>query len=329
MNKTLSFLILILTLAFLVIYYSSRTKTVPEKHTPLVAIANYGPHSSLEDIIIGIKSKLEVEGFIENQNIKYLISDVAFDSSMILQMISNLKGQRPDLIVTITTPVSQLAKSQIKNIPLVFSGVTDPVISGLIKSDNVQEENITGCSEKQDLSLMIDFAKKLIPNAKSIGVLYSTSEINDTSMLKNLRETAEAKSIKVIAIGIENPRDIPTRMNGFKGNVDFIYVGTSGTIQPALPAIANIAIRMNIPIINADKQAVIENMVLASFGVDYKAIGINTGNMVTKILRGAKIQDLPPLHPDIHQHEVYISAKKAKQENIEVPAEFQHNKIGE
>ena len=64
MNKTLSFLILILTLAFLVIYYSSRTKTVPEKHTPLVAIANYGPHSSLEDIIIGIKSKLEVEGFI-------------------------------------------------------------------------------------------------------------------------------------------------------------------------------------------------------------------------------------------------------------------------
>ncbi len=317
MNRIIILLSLLLATSFLIY-----KQTAHKKEMPTIAIANYGPHSSLEEIIIGIKKELASNDFIENETIHYDIADVAFDPSLIMQMLSKLNSARPNLIVAITTPVAQLAKTTIKNTPVIYTGVTDPAEAGLIS------DNITGCSEQIDLSLMINFAKKLLPQVKTIGVLYSTSEANDTGMLRNLKQAAELQNIEVIAVGIDHPRDISTRINIFKDKVDFIYIGMSGPIQPALPIIANCALKMNIPLINADIQGAKDNLVLASFGVNYIDIGINTGKMILKILKGTNVKDIAPIHPQASQYKSYISAQNAKLLGITIPEDLIKKEAG-
>ncbi len=161
---------------------------------PTIAIANYGPHASLASVITGIKESLAEEGFIENENIKYALSDVGFDSSLIGQMIASLKAQNPKIMVTLTTPVSQRAKSDVNNIPIVFTAVTDPIAAGLLKSEKQSDSTITGVAEKDNMQLMIEFAKTILPKVESIGVMYSTAEANDIAMVQDL--TAAANKIR-------------------------------------------------------------------------------------------------------------------------------------
>ena len=284
---------------------------------PLVAIANYGPHSSLEDSIKGIKEELKRQGFIENKNIVYDIVDVGFDSNLIPQMVVNLKSKHPALLIAMTTPVAQFAKHNIKNTPIIFNVITDPVEAGLLKEKNRIDGNATCASDMQNLDLLLGFAKKLLPDSSRVGVLYATSEANDIALLKMLEESAKKTGMEVVAVPVDQPRDVPIRMQSFRDKVDFIYVGTSGPIHPTLPVIIAEADKMNIPIFNVNEEAVQNNQVLASFGVDYVQVGRNAGNIAAHLLRGEEI--LPPAYPSVKDHHGFISKKRAEHFGIKIP----------
>jgi putative ABC transport system substrate-binding protein len=289
---------------------------------PIVAIANYGPHSSLQSSIIGIQEELARQGFVDHQNIDYQIADVSFDSSLIPQMITKFKNQKPQVIIVATTPVAEFAKGSIKDIPLVYDAVTDPVESHLIKEENKSDGNMTGSSDRQDLTLLLQFVKKLLPKAKRIGLLYSTAESNDNALVKMMQRAADQSSMQLVTIGVDQARDVPGRMQIFKDKVDFIYVGTSGPIQPTLPAIVAEADKMAIPVFNADEQAVKDGMVLASYGVDYKQVGVNTAKLVADILRQIPIEKIVPIYPGSNDHHGFINQKKAKEFGIEIPKDL-------
>ncbi|MEK6734406.1 MAG: ABC transporter substrate-binding protein [Pseudomonadota bacterium] len=309
----------LLTIAFISFYFY---KDFTEPKLPIIAIANYGPHSSLDDTITGIKEELKSKGYIENKNIIFDIEDVSFDSALIPQMITKLYAKKPTVMITLTTPVSQFAKNTIKDTPIIFAANTDPIQAGLLKNPNKSENNFTCSADKQDLELVLQFAKKLLPKAKKVGVLYSTAEANDFALIKMLDIATKNNNMDVVAIAIDQPRDIPMRMQKFKDNVDFIYVGTSGPIQPALPTIISEANKMNIPIINVNEEAVKNNQVLASYGVDYIKIGRNTGDMVVSILNNNQLPD--PIYPLPQDHRGYISLKKAKYFHINIPTSLEN-----
>jgi putative ABC transport system substrate-binding protein len=152
-----------------------------------------------------------------------------------------------------------------------------------------------------------------------VGLLYSTSESNDVALVKMMQQAASNAELSVLAIPVDQSRDIPLRMQKFKGKVDFIYVGTSGPIQPALPTIAAEAGKMNIPVFNSEDQAVRDGLALASFGVSYEAVGKNTGKLVAKILRGINIESLAPIHPTSQDHHCFINKKLAEKFGIAIP----------
>ena len=311
--KKLLFTFAILSIAFIAFFKSKESNNLP-----IIAIANYGPHSSLDDTIRGIKKELESKGYQENQNIKYEIIDVGFDTSLIPQMITTLKSHNPKVMVVMTTPVAQFAKNAVKDIPLVFAAITDPVSAGLLKEEKKIDKNMTGASERQDLISFLDFSKKVLPNSKRVGVLYSTAESNDQALLKMMTEAANIKNMEVISVAVDQPRDIQMRMQSFRDKVDFIYVGTSGPIQPTLPVIIAEADKMGIPIFNADSEAVKKNQVLASFGVDYQQVGVNAGELVTRILKDEIL--LPPIYPSFEDHSAFISKIKAMKYNVSIPS---------
>lgn len=177
--KNLIVTIILLSIAVFVFFNFKR-----ESQLPVIAIANYGPHVTLEDTITGFKSELTKNGFIENQNVRFEISDVSFDSSLIPQMLASLKAKTPKIMLVLTTPVAQMSKKMLKDIPLIYAGVADPVQAGLIKSSQISERNMTGSSDMENLEVMLRFVKSLFPNENMVGLLYSTAEINELFCLR-------------------------------------------------------------------------------------------------------------------------------------------------
>lgn len=304
-------------------FFIFTNNTSKKDDLPLIAIANYGPHSSLIETIAGLKKKLADLGYIEDKTVRYEISDVNFETSMILQMFSKLKSHRPKIIVVLSTPIAQAAKNTIKDIPIVYADVTDPAAAGLISNDI--HNNITGASDKQDVSLVLKLAKDLIPNAKKLGVLYSIGEANDAALVKMLEQSAKTLGLEVISVPVEHSRDASTRMMAFKGNVDFIYTGSSGGIQAALPAIAAAADAMSIPLFNFNADEVKSNLALASFGVSHRQVGSNAAILVDKILKGENPGSIAVMHPKISDHSAYINLKKAHKLGIIIPKNLPQN----
>ncbi|MEB3702436.1 ABC transporter substrate binding protein [Candidatus Bealeia paramacronuclearis] len=290
--------------------------------TPLVTIANYGPHASLEKTIQGFREELAIQGFEDGKTIQIMESNVNFDQALIPQMLTKLQAQKPAVMLVMTTPVAEAAKHKIKTTPLVFADITDPVAAGLIPSSDQANSNISGASEKQDLTALLAFAERLLPNAKRVGILYATGEDNDKALLKMMEEATKAKDLELVAIGVDHARNVPMLMQKFKGKVDFIYVGTSGPIQPSLPAISSEAVRLHIPVINADSDAVKNNLVLASFGVSYEKIGQNAGKIAAQVLKGTEISKISPLNPRPQDHEGFISLKVLNDLKLELPKDL-------
>ena len=292
----------------------------PSSNIPVVAIANYGPHASLDQAILGMQSALEANGFKSGENVKYVLKDVGFDSALIPQMISSLKIQQPKVLVALTTPVALVAKNRIKDIPVLYSVITDPVDAGLLKEANQVSKQVTGSSDQQDLNAFLDFAVKMLPKAKRVGMLYATAEKNDVALLKRMTAAAQSKHMTLVAYPVDQARDVPLRMQQFKHQVDFIYVGASGPIQPTLPVISKIANDHHIPLFNVEPQAVKDGLVMASFGVDYFAVGQKTGQMLANYLKGQPLSNQLPSYPTAKDHHAVINVKIAESFGAYIPA---------
>ncbi len=288
----------------------------PTPSLPLITIAYYGLHASLDETIQGIKKGLELRGYKENEGVAFKVAHVNFDPSLIPQMISNMRARKPKVMVALTTPVAQALKNTEKQLPIVFAAITNPVEAGLIQEDKRAHKNLTGSSDKQDLDLFLTFAKELLPRAQSVGILYATGEANDHSLVTSMKRACQKVGLHMVAIPMDQTRDIPHRMQGFKSRVDFIYVGTSGPIQPALPTIVAEADRMNIPVFNADSEAVKNNQVLGSYGVTYARVGMNAGTLIADLMDGKEVADVPPVGPSFADHQGFVSRRQAEKFGI-------------
>lgn len=292
---------------------------------PLVAIANYGPHASLEATIIGVKAALARQGFVEGKTVRYATADVGFDMALIPQMLMQLKGKQPAVLVVLSTPVAQCAKGMITNIPVVFTAVTDPVAAGLIETETNSFGNITGSAERQDMGAVLGFARSLLPALRRIGLLYATGESNDLALVEMMRKAGKVVGIEVVAVAVDQARNVPACMQQFKDAIDVLYVGSSGAIQPTLPVIAGIADKLGIPVLNVDQAAARDGLVLASFGVDFESVGAHAGRLVARLLAGEPVSSLVPCYPALGDHKGVVNRTRAAKCGLTIPGEYAHN----
>lgn len=286
-----------------------------------VAIANMGPHGSLEQVIAGFKQALADKGFADGSGVIYDYSHCNFDPNLIPQVLTKLESGKPDVIVTITTPMTQAAVKIVRDqsIPIVFAPVTDPIAGGLVPDWEHGSARFVGASNLQSMEAVLGFAKKLLGEVKSFGMLYNPGDANDIAN-KNLAEAAaKTAGITFKAVGVDSVNDIGQRATTLQG-VDFIYAIPSSMLMPALPAIASAADRMKIPVISASPQGAQDHVVLAAMSVSWTQVGYQAGLRAAAILNGAKPSQLANYKPAPADHSAVISGKRLKQSGKELPA---------
>jgi putative ABC transport system substrate-binding protein len=286
-----------------------------------VAIANMGPHGSLEQVIAGFKQALTDKGFADGTGVVYDYSHCNFDPNLIPQVLTKLESGKPDVIVTITTPMTQAAVKIVRDqsIPIVFAPVTDPIAGGLVPDWEHGSARFVGASNLQSMEAVLGFAKKLLGDVKSFGMLYNPGDANDVAN-KNLAEAAaKAAGITFKAVGVDSVNDIGQRASTLQG-VDFIYAIPSSMLMPALPAIASTADRLKIPVISASPQGAQDHVVLGAMSVSWTQVGYQAGLRAAAILNGAKPSQLANYKPAPEDHSAVISGKRLKQSGKELPA---------
>jgi putative ABC transport system substrate-binding protein len=289
--------------------------------TKKVAIANFGPHGSLEQVIAGFKAALADKGFAEGKNVAYDYSHCNFDPSLVPQVLTKLEAGKPDVMLTVTTPMTQAAVKIVRDqsIPIVFAPVTDPVAAGLVPAWERGSDRFVGASNMQSMDTVFGFARKLLGNVKSFGMLFNPGDANDVANKSIAEAAAKAAGIEFKAIAVDAVGDIGQRAAALEG-VDFIYAIPSSLLMPALPAIASTADRMKIPVISSSPQGAQDHIVLAAMSVSWTKVGYQAGLRAADILSGKKPAELTNYKPVAEDHLAVISGKRLKQRGAALPA---------
>ncbi len=277
-----------------------------------VGIGQFAEHASLDNCRKGFMDGMKEEGYIEGQNVTYEFDNAAADTGNAGLIANNFVSQKVNLICAIATPMAQSAFTAAADtkIPVIYTAITDPIAAGLAKEDKTPTGEITGTSDKLSVDKQLDMIRKILPNAKKIGIMYSTSEVNSESAIAEYKELAGKYGFEIVDSGITTVADIPLATDNLLTQVDCINNLTDNTVVSALPTILAKANEKKIPVFGSEIEQVKKGC-LATVGLDYYQLGIQTGKMAAKVLKGeSKASEMK--FEVIQDGELYINSKAAE-----------------
>ena len=257
-----------------------------------IGIVQLVEHNALDAANKGFVDGLKERGYEEGKNITIDRQNAQADQSNLQNIGQRFVNDKVDLICAIATPAAQTVANLTKDIPIVGTAITDYEGAKLVASNNAPKGNVTGTSDMNPVKEQIDLLMKLCPNAKTIGTIYCSSEVNSEVQVKAMKEYAESKGLKVEIATISTVNDIQQAAQSLVGKVDVFYEPTDNIIASAMPTLTAITDPAKKPVICGEP-----NMVkaggLATYGIDYYKLGVQTGLMAADILEGkAKPADM-------------------------------------
>ena len=257
-----------------------------------IGIVQLVEHNALDAANKGFVDGLKERGYEEGKNITIDRQNAQADQSNLQNIGQRFVNDKVDLICAIATPAAQTVANLTKDIPIVGTAITDYEGAKLVASNNAPKGNVTGTSDMNPVKEQIDLLMKLCPNAKTIGTIYCSSEVNSEVQVKAMKEYAESKGLKVEIATISTGKDIQQAAQSLVGKVDVFYEPTDNIIASAMPTLTAITDPAKKPVICGEP-----NMVkaggLATYGIDYYKLGVQTGLMAADILEGkAKPADM-------------------------------------
>ena len=281
-----------------------------------IGISQFVEHPALDSAREGFIEGLAEEGFTAD-NVEFIEQNAQADFSTAQSIAQQFKSNNLDLILTIATPNAQAAANVIKNTPVLFTAVTDPVEAGIVNSMDNPGGNLTGTTDMNPVAQQIELIKEFIPEITDLGVLYNPGEVNSVVQVDIVKETTEAMDIKLHEATVSNSSEVSLAASALIGDVDAIYVPTDNIIVSALPSVLNITNENNIPVF-ASENGQVRQGAIATLGIDYKLLGIQTGKMAAKILNGAATAEMPVESSD--ELKLYLNTKAAENLGLEIPA---------
>ena len=232
------------------------------------------------------------EGFVkalDDSGISYEIdyANASGEQSACQTISEKFVNDGDDLIYAIATPAAQAASAATTTIPIVLSAVTDPAESGLVASNDAPGGNVTGTSDLTPVAEQIDLLQKLLPDAKTVGILFCTAESNSEIQAQMARDACDKAGLAHADYTVSSSNEIQTVVESMIGKVDAIYAPTDNTIAAGMATVASVATDNKIPVICGEENMVNEGG-LATYGIDYYQLGYMAGEQAVEILKDGK-----------------------------------------
>lgn len=285
-----------------------------------IGVVQIVQHDALDAANKGFVDALKEKGFEDGKNIKIEQQNAQGEQANAQTIAKQFVDAKKDLIFAIATPAVQAAYNSTKDIPIVFTAVTDPVKAEVAKDWKSSGTNVTGTSDKVPVEKQIDLLKKLLPNAKTVGVIYNTSETNSVVQVNELKAAAEKQGLAVKEIGVTNVNEINQNLTSALGQIDVLYTPTDNTVASGYALVGKLCIDKNIPIIGAE-DAVVTKGGLASIGIEYYKLGKEAGFKAAEVLSGKKPSEVEIT--TLSDMTFTINTDVAKKLNVAIPADIE------
>ena len=284
-----------------------------------VAITAIVEHPALDAVRKGVEEQLAADGYKVGTNLTIDFQSAQGNTATAGQIAKKFAGDKPDVIVAIATPSAQSVVAATREVPVVFAAVTDPVAAKLVTSWEPSGTNVTGVSDELPLEPQIDLMKKLVPNVKAVGYVYSPGEVNSTVILEKLKTQLKTQGIEVIGAPAQRTTDISTAANSLAGKVQMIYTTTDNNVVSGYESLYKVAAANKIPLLASDTDTV-KRGASAALGVNYHDMGMQAGKIVTRILKGEKPGAIAT--QKMEKLDLFVNPKAAQSQGFTIPEEL-------
>ncbi|MVW73662.1 MULTISPECIES: ABC transporter substrate-binding protein [unclassified Bordetella] len=281
-----------------------------------VAVTAIVEHPALDAVRDGVLDALKQAGYEPGKNLKWQYQSAQGNTGTAAQIARKFVGERPDAIVAIATPSAQSVVAATKNVPVVFSAVTDPVAAQLVPSMEASGTNVTGVSDLLALDKQIELIKKIVPEAKRVGMVYNPGEANSVVVVKQLQELLPKSGMTLVEAAAPRTVDVGSAARSLIGKVDVIYTNTDNNVVSAYESLVKVGNDAKIPLIASDTDSV-KRGAIAALGVNYRDLGVQTGKIVVRVLKGEKPGDIPT--ETSSKLQLYVNPGSAAKQGVTLP----------
>lgn len=303
----------------------SSNDSATDKKSYTIGIEQFAEHGSLDNCREGFLKGLEEAGIKEGDNLTIKYKNAAADMGTAGQISDTFVSDKVDLICAIATPSAQSAYNagMDAGIPVIYTAVTDPVAAELADKDKKPTGEVTGTSDKLPVEEQLKMIRQMLPEAKKIGIMYTTSEANSVSAIEEYKSLVDKYDFKLVEKGISTTADVALAADDLLSEVDCITNLTDNTVVASLATILEKANEKKIPVFGSEIEQV-KIGCLAAEGLDYIELGKQTGAMAAKVLKGEKkASELN--YEIITKPGFYVNTKVAENLGITVPEELSGN----
>ncbi|KAB1503586.1 ABC transporter substrate-binding protein [Corynebacterium sp. 320] len=269
-------------------------------------------HPALDSAVEGFKEAFDEAGI----TVEFDEKNANGEQSTALTIAQQFASDKKDLVLAVATPAAQATAQNITDKPVLFTAVTDAVSAELVDSNEKPGANITGTSDEAPIEDQLKLTKELVPDAKTVGIVYASGEVNSQIQVDQVKKAAKPLDLDVKTQTVSSVNEIQQAVEAL-GDVDAIYVPTDNMVVSGIASLVQVAEQKKIPVIGAE-EGTVKGGAAATVGIDYEELGKQTGKMAIKILKdGADPADTPV--ETASEVTYYVNEKAAKNYGIEIP----------
>lgn len=257
-----------------------------------IGISQFITHQSLDATREGFVDELAKQGYVEGKNIEIDLQNAQGEQRN-LKTISQQLAESSDVVLAIATPSAQSLANTTHTTPVIFSAVTDPVSAKLVESREHPGGNVTGTSDQSSdaISTQINLIKKVLPKAKTIGILYTQSEPNSVVQKDEAKRLLEEKGFTVVEKTILDSNNVKAAAESLMSEVDMVFVPTDNIISSTMETVKQVSIKHKVPVFGGSTEMVAVGG-LYNYGTNYEELGRQTARMLIRVLKGEKPENI-------------------------------------
>jgi|BioPla2DNA2_1021312.scaffolds.fasta_scaffold83211_1 putative ABC transport system substrate-binding protein len=288
-----------------------------KKNNPEVGIIQYMEHVALDSARDGFITALKDNGYVEGKNITFDIQNAQGDQTNLSTISDRFVSNNVDLVLAIATPAGQSIAGKTTKIPILGTAITDYVDARLAQSNEAPGLNVSGTTDMNPIKEQIELLVKLVPDAKTVGVMYTSSEDNSILQAAIAKENIEAMGLNYVEVTVTNSNDVQQATQSIVEKCDAIYIPTDNTFATAIPTVYGVTSKSKTPVI-CGESGMVENGGLATLGINYYDLGYQTGLMAVKVLKGeAQPAKMPIEKPN--KYDFAINGTVAEEIGLKIP----------